>query len=202
MALGNSSSAIYLTISDGKITRQFKLPTGKSEVRTTKTGKVVHEEHYDYVDGKIVDISTKENDYGRFWNVTLDDNGEKYTIQFNFSGGTASAFLKTLPNVDLSKKVKLIPKQTIEGDKKKSTMFINQDGKALKWFWNRENPGSLPQMEKIKVKGKEVWDDSGMMEYLENYVTENILPKIKNNELAAVEMDGKDGQMGDDDPPF
>lgn len=202
MALGNTSSSIYLNIADGKIVRQFKLPTGKSEVRTTKTGKVVHEEHYDYVDGKIIDITTKENDYGKFWMVTLDDNGEKYIIQFNYSGGTASAFLKTLPNVDLSKKVKIIPKQTIENDKKKSTIFINQDGHALKWAWNKENPGELPQLEQKKVKGKIVWDDSEMMEFLENYVMKNIVPKLKAEEVVAVEMDGKDGQMGDDEPPF
>lgn len=202
MALGNSSSAIFLNIANGKIVRQFKLPTGKSEVRTTKTGKIVHEEMYDYVDGKIIDISTKENEYGKFWMVTLDDNGEKYTIQFNYSGGTASAFLKTLPNVDLSKKIKLIPKQTTEGDKTKSTLFINQDGHALKWKWNKDNPGGLPQLEQKKIKGKIVWDDSEQMDYLENYVTEHILPQIKNNELAAIEMDGKDGQIGDDEPPF
>jgi hypothetical protein len=178
MALGNTSNAIFLSIADGKIVRQFKNPTANSKERTTKTGKVVHEEKYDYVEGIITSVNTRENEYGKFWNITINDGGEEYIIQFNFSGGTASAFLKTLPNVDLSKPVKLTPKQTIENDKKKSTLFINQNGNALKWFWNKDNQGELPQLKKVKVKGKEQWDDSDMMEYLENYVNENIKPQL------------------------
>lgn len=180
MALGNSNSAIYLTISDGKVVRQFKNPTASSVERTTKTGKLVHEEKYDFVEGIITSITTKENDYGKFWLIGLSDNGENYQIQFNYSGGTASAFLKILPNIDLKRPVKIQPSQKIENDKKKSSLFISQGGNTLKWFWNKDNAGELPQIEKIKVKGKEVWDDSKQMEFLENYVRSEIIPQLAN----------------------
>jgi hypothetical protein len=189
MALGQNNSAIYLNIADGKIVRQFREATAHSIQRITKTGKVVHEEFYDYVEGLIAAIETKKNDYGKFWMITITDNGDRYVLQFNYSGGTASAFLKTLPNVDLSRSVKIIPKQTIEGDKKKSTVFLNQGGTAMKWFWNKDNSGDLPQLKKVKVKGKEQWDDSDMMEFLENYIRVNIQPKLAGLPAVAVEDD-------------
>lgn len=185
MALGNNSNAIYLSVSDGKIVRQFKNATDKSTTRVSKTGKTVHEEHYDYVEGLITSITTKENDYGKFWMVTIEDDGARYILQFNYSGGTAGAFLKQLPNLDLSKNVKLIPKQTIDGDKKKSTIFLNQGGSAMKWFWNKDNPGDLPPLKKVKVKGKEQWDDSEQMEFLESYVRTEIVPKLTGTPAAV-----------------
>lgn len=188
MALGNNNSAIYLKVSDGKIVRQFKTETPNSVVRITKTGKTVHEEFYDFVEGTITDIRTKENEYGKFWMVTLVDyhDGDlKYILEFNYSGGVANSFLRTLPNVDFSTPVQLKPKQTIDGDKKRTSLFINQSGKALKWAWTKENPGDMPQLKKIKVKGKEAWDDSDIMEFLEGYVASVIVPKLGQ----AVEVD-------------
>jgi hypothetical protein len=97
----------------------------------------------------------------------------------DYSSGYSSSFLKALPNVDISAKVKLSPKMTIEGDKKKTTLFINQHGTAAKHFYTKDNPNGLPQMVQKKVKGKMQWDDSEMMEFFENMVNTQILPKLK-----------------------
>jgi hypothetical protein len=86
----------------------------------------------------------------------------------NFSSGYSASFLKTLPNVKLSDRVQITPKLTIEGDKKKSVCFLNQNGSGLKWAFTRENPNGMPDLVKIKVKGKDTWDDSDRMEFLEN----------------------------------
>ena len=181
MALGNNSSSIYLQIMNGKIVRQFKSPTADSVQRTNKNGKVVHEESYGYVEGHITDISTKENDMGKFWVVTINDSGTEYKLEFNYSGGVAGAFLKALPNVDLAEPVRISPKLTVDGDKKKTTVFLNQHGKAAKWFWTKDNPGELPQMKKIKVKGVESWDDSEQLEYLEKYVKDLLMKALTTN---------------------
>jgi len=172
MGLGNNSSSIYLQIMNGKIVRQFKTPTADSVQRTNKNGKVVHEESYGYVEGHITDISTKENDMGKFWVITLNDAGTEYKLEFNYSGGVASAFLRTLPHVNFAEPVRISPKMTVDGDKKKTTVFVNQNGVALKWYWTKDNPGELPPLKKIKVKGKETYDDSEQMEYLEKYTAE------------------------------
>ncbi len=192
MALGQNNNAIFLNIADGKIIRRFQNPTKDSKERTlTKgpnTGKTVHEEHYSYVDGIITDIQTKDSDYGKSWLVTIEDNGEKCILQMDYSGGYSSAFLKALPNIDLSQKVKLSPKMTMEGDKKKTTLFINQHGTAAKHFYTKDNPNGLPQMVQQKVKGKLQWDDTAMMEFFENMVNTKILPQLKSYKAVAVEV--------------
>lgn len=193
MALGNNNNAIFLNIADGKIIRRFQNKTKDSIERTlTKgpnAGKVVHEEHYSFVEGLITDIQTKDSDYGKSWLVTLEDGGEKYVLQMDYSGGYSSAFLKALPNVDLSSKVKLSPKMTIEGDKKKTTLFVNQHGQAAKHFYTKENPNGLPQMVQKKVKGKMQWDDSEMMEFFEKMVNTEILPQLKSYKAVAAEVE-------------
>jgi hypothetical protein len=195
MALGNNNSAIYLSISDGKIVRRFKEKTKDSVERVltkgVNAGKTVHEEKYAFVEGLITNIEAKDSpQYGKNWIVTIQDETETYLLQMDYSSGYSSAFLKALPNVDINSKVKLSPKMTLEGDKKKATLFINQHGEAAKWAFTKDNPNGLPPMTKQKVKGKEVWDDSDMMEFLERMVNTEILPKLKS---VAVEL-------GDEEP--
>jgi hypothetical protein len=45
----------------------------------------------------------------------------------------------------------------------------NQNGSGLKWAFTKDNPNGMPDLVKIKVKGKDTWDDSDRMEFLENY---------------------------------
>lgn len=203
MALGNNNSAIYLNIADGKIVRRFKEKTANSVERTlTKgpnAGKIVHEETYAFVEGTITDIQTKDSDFGKSWLVTIRDGNEAYILQMDYSGGYSSAFLKALPNVELSSKVKISPKMTIEGDKKKTTLFINQHGKAAKHFFTKDHPNGLPPMVQKKMKGKIQWDDSEMMEFFEAMVKEEILPRLKNQPVAAdVTADGPE----EEEAPF
>ena len=193
MALGNSNSAIYLSVSDGKIVRRFKEPTAASKARTNKMGNTVHEESYDYVEGMITGISVRDTDYGKYWSVNIQDGADSYILQFQYSGGNANCFLKSIPNADLRKPIKIRPAVEIDGDKKRSKLFLVQDDKALRWFWTKDNPGDMPSLKKIKIKGVEQWDDSDMMEYLENYVKEHITPKLAGGIVNAQE---------DEDVPF
>lgn len=189
MALIDSSNAIYLSIGEGKITRRVKEPTGRSRERINKNGVTVHEEHYPAVEGIITDISVKDGDYGKQWIVKLEDDGDEYQLQMPYSSGYSASFLKALPNVDLSKKVRLTPKLTIEGDKKRTTLFIKQEGKAVKWAFTKENPQGIPQLRQIKVKGVTQWDDTDVMEFLENVVQEQIKTKLKGEQVPETESD-------------
>lgn len=183
MGLGKNNNAVFLSIGDGKITMRVKQPTESSVQRTTKEGKIINEEVFDHLTGRITDIKVTTHDqYGKFWNITVDDGEKAYTLQTNYSGGYASAFLKALPNADLSRELTLIPYMKKEGDKKKVTLFISQDGAALKHFYTKDDPKGLPEMKQVKVKGQLQWDDTDMMEFLENMVNTEILPKIKKSE--------------------
>jgi hypothetical protein len=183
----NQSSSIYLQISNGKLVRSFSSPTPKSVSRTNKVGKEVHEEFYDSLTGYVKGISTKETEYGKFWVINVNDGESDYTLSTNYSGGYAVSFLKAIPNADLSRVMTITPKIMVDGDKRNSVMFINQDGKGLKHYWTKDNPGQLPNLDKIKIKGKDTWDDTKRLEYLENFVKD--LFKSKVEPASAVDED-------------
>ena len=172
-------SVIFLQISNGKIVRQSKVPVENSVSRINKLGREVHELFYDSINGVITDVITRESEYGKSWVVSIKSEGKLYKLEFNYSSGYATTFLKALPNISFGNIVTLSPKLIIDGDKKKSVLFISQDGKGLKHFFTRDNPNGLPELKKIKIKGKESWDDSDRMEFLEQYVQNNIIPMIK-----------------------
>jgi len=182
-----SESVIFLQIANGKIVRQVKSAQEGSVSRVNKLGREVHELFYDSITGVITDVITRESEYGKSWVISIKSEGKLYKLEFNYSSGYATTFLKALPNVSFGDVVTLSPKLIIDGDKKKSVLFISQDGKGLKHFFTKDNPNGLPDLKKIKIKGKESWDDSDRMEFLEQYVKDNILPMIKSDLQDSIE---------------
>jgi hypothetical protein len=203
------NNAIFLSITNGKICKRVPQPTNDSKERVNKNGKTVHEEFYKGWKGRITAIATKDHpEYGKFWNVTLTDETGDAILQMNYSSGYAAAFLKMLPNVNLSGDVVITPKLTIDGDKKKTSLFITQHGEPVKWYYTRDNPNGLPELKKIKVKGKEQWDDSDVMEFLEKMVNTEIVPKLSAGGSGPVKatggaLDVEDIEpVSEDDLPF
>lgn len=205
------SNATYLTIYNGKLCKRVPQPTKTSQTRVNKQGKTVHEEFYKGWKGRITAIEVREHkEYGKFWNVTLTDEDGDVIIQMNYSSSFSQAFLKTLPNIDLKGDIVFTPSVKMEGDKKKSTVFINQHGKSVKWYYTKEDNKGLPKLKKIKVKGKESWDDSDILEFLEDMVKTDIVPKLpkgavpvagKKPEVIEVEAEETE-EVNPDDLPF
>jgi hypothetical protein len=180
MGLNQSQSkGVFLSITNGKLVRQFPSATDKSVSRVNKMGREVHEEFYDSLSGWLTDIKTKESEYGKSWVLVLKDEEGSYNLEMKYSSGYATSFLKAIPNANLSEVITLSPKLIVDGDKKQSVLFISQNGKGLKHYWTKDTPRDLPPMVKVKVRGVDTWDDTDRMDYLENYIKDNILPKIK-----------------------
>lgn len=202
------NNAIFLTISNGKICKKVPKKTAISQERVNKNGATVNEEYYKGWKGQITAISVREHkEFGKFWNITLSDNEGDAILQMNYSSGYAAAFLKTLPNVDLRSDVVITPNLKIEGDKKKTTIFITQHGQPVKWYYTKDNPNGIPELKKIKVKGKDQWDDSDIMEFLENMVNTEIVPKLPKAGAAAtsggaLDIEDIEPETSDDDLPF
>jgi hypothetical protein len=180
MGLNQSQSkGVFLSITNGKLVRQFSSPTEKSVSRVNKMGREVHEEFYDSLTGHLTDIKTKESEYGKSWVLVIKDNDGSYNLDMKYSSGYSTSFLKAIPNADLTQLITLSPKLIVDGDKKQSVLFISQNGKGLKHYWTKDTPRDLPPMIKVKVRGVDTWDDTDRMVYLENYINVSILPKIK-----------------------
>lgn len=187
MGLGNhGSSRTYLNIKEGKI--------------AIRKGDQV--EYFGNVSGYLTGIDIKDGKFGKELHLTLNDDGETYVLQTKFDGGYARGFMMAIKNADLRLPMVLVPKYEVVGDKKKSTMFINQDGTGIKWYWTKDNPGDLPQMTSREWKGKTEWDNTAQMEYLEKMILEDIKPKLSPARVGENSNTPAPAEQNNDDLPF
>jgi hypothetical protein len=196
---GENAGTIFLSVANGRLVRQHKEATKDTVSRVNKNDKTVHEEFFKDLTGRIVKITTKENDYGKQWQITFVDGDENFMVQMPYSGRYSSAFLKALPNVDPAEPVKFMPWEMDDKNKPGKTItgvtLYQNDGNGwtkIKPAFTKEEPNGLPEMKKVKVKGKETWDDSAMMEFLEERAKEwcaGITEPAKSEEGDAGELD-------------
>ena len=192
MGLKNYDGGKYISILNGKICQRVPDTTEGAIQRTNKLGKVVYEKFYDSFVGKLVDIKTVDTPYGKSWMFDFIDGKEIYHLQLSYSNSFAKMILKMLPNIDVTKEIKLSPQIKEVDGKNKSSIFINQDGVSIKHAYTREVPNGLPQMKQVKVAGNLVWDDTEALEFLEAMVKADILPK-----LDRIETQTSDGSIDD-----
>ena len=86
-----------------------------------------------------------------------------------------------LPNIDLTKKMKVSPSVKEVDGKNRSSLFVAQDGKYVKHAYTREAPNGMPDLNKIVVKGQDVYDDTARLLFLHSMVEKDILPKLRGN---------------------
>ena len=203
MGLENSTQGRFITILGGKFCQRVPEGTEGAIQRTNKIGKVVFEKFYDFFVGKLVGIKTQEGPYGKNWVFSFRDNADTYHLQLSYSNSFATAFLKMLPNVDLTKEMKVSPSVKEVDGKNKSTLFINQVNATgvmapIKHAYTKDNKNGLPDMEPVVVKGVQVWDDTKRLAFLQAMVERDILPKL-HIEGKAVSGVGTPTGFGDFD---
>lgn len=197
MGLDNREGGKYITILGGKFCVRVQQGTKGAVERVNKIGKTVYEVFYDSFTGKLVNIRTRDGSYGKSWEFDFRDGSEVYTLQLSYSNSYATNILKMLPNVDLTKEMKVQPSQKMEDGKTKSSLFISQDGTTLKHAYTKDNPRGLPPMVEVMVKGQKVWDDSARLAFLEAMVKSDILPKLpKENATQTAPAASEDQPSG------
>jgi hypothetical protein len=140
MALGNNSGnspKIYLSVGFGKL-RQKQLEN-KQKVdkdtpgaikRLTQQGAETWALEYDFVEGLIENIFFKEDtEYGNSFEVVVRDAADLYQISFTEESRYCIEFLKRLPNINLTKSVKLMVYDFVNKEgKRNSGVSIEQEG--------------------------------------------------------------------------
>ena len=180
----------YLSVSDGNLTRQHKQANDRTTERVTKTGKLVFEERFRDLTGMITNVNTRENDYGKQWQLTFEDGSDTYIVSMPYSSRYASSFLKALPNINIHEPLRFMPwamKDKNDVSKTVTGITMYQNDTKIAPAYTRDEPNGLPQMEKIKVKGKEQWDDSAMMEFLEQMAYKTFADVSDNNPVLDTE---------------
>ncbi len=179
MGLNTRQEGNFITILGGRFCLRVPEGTIGSASRVNKVGKTVHEMFYDSFTGKLVGIKTQDGSYGKSWIFSFQDKEDVYHLQLSYSNSFATALLKMLPNVDLSKEMKVSPSVKEVDGKNKSSLFINQDGVAIKHAFTKDRPNGMPDMEQVTVKGQLMWDDTKRIEFLHQMVASTIIPKLE-----------------------
>jgi hypothetical protein len=200
MAIGsNEGTAMYLSVSGGKLVQAFKTPQDGATPRVNKLGNTVYEIRHGWVSGYINDIATRTHDeFGKFWRVRITDGSENYIIEMPYSSGYANAFLRQVPNIDLGSPVKFEPADKKEGDKVTRSVFLKQHGQPLKWAFTKAEPNGMPDLKSVKVKGVTVWDDEDRMLFFEGVVKAKLAERTATVSVPIAEVSATD----DTDLPF
>lgn len=192
MGLEHRETGNFITIYAGKFSQRIRKPDNVSSPeeiqkwlkennavsRVNKLGKTVYEKYYESFTGKLVSLKITDGEYGKQWVFGFQDKKDIYLLQLPFSNSYSKNILKMLPNADLSKEMKLSPQVKDVDGKSKSSIFINQDGQALKHAFTKDNPNGLPPMTQVTVKGSLVWDDTDQMVFLAKMANDTIVPKL------------------------
>lgn len=204
MGLENREGGKYITILGGKFAIRVPEGTAGSVARVNKLGNTVYEKFYDSFTAKLVNIRTRESQYGKNWEFDFRDNGEVWTLQLSYSNSYAKNLIKILPNADLTKEMKIQPSSKVEDGKTKSSLFVSQDGVTLKHKYTRDNPNGMPDMEEITVKGAKQLDDTKQLVFLQAMIESDILPKLPKDSVPAaaqepLAVEGGSEEGSDDD---
>lgn len=201
MGLNNRKSGIYLSIGDGKINQSYGVtedtPGAIKKIR--KDGSIAYVLQYDSVSGFLTDIKVIEQEFSgakvKKWEFTIQDGDETYLLQVGYSSRYAKSILFALPNVDFSKGIEFSPWMKIVDDKKKTAVYLNQEGlngESVRWFFTRDEPNGMPEMKQVEFKGQLVWDDHDQCQFLERYVEEHIKPKLQGVQPEYTAMPAPD----------
>lgn len=174
MGLGNNAGkSTFVGIKDGKL-----------QVKKDNEISV-----FGHLSGLLTDLQIKDDEYdGKKYKkltLTIMDGDERFLLDMKVGSAYWVGFCMTIPNVDLTKEITLIPSMKVENNKERRTMFISQDGKALKRFWTKDNQGDLPQLTQIEFKGQMEWDNSAQNNWLMEYLTHQIKPRLPHPVMSG-----------------
>ena len=177
MLENNNENKIYVSVYDGKFTVRTDQSNPKAKERINKNGTKIYELLFDGISGileNVQDFKT-ENPFGSFRNIvfTLRDKEESYLLSTPYSSRESKGILMRLPNINLKNPIKIkIAK------KDHPFTWITQNDVTVPAKWTKDNPGNLPQMVKVEVKGKETFDDTEQMKFLFEFIQTNVVGKI------------------------
>lgn len=179
MALGNRNNNVkFMHIKDGK----FRIPNGQKDEQE----KTLYDEG-DQFDGLLTGLRFADKEFDgkpyREATLTFQDGGMIYRLGMNAGYGYVQGILRTLPNVDIHKRLCMSVKMEMVEQKKIVSVFLSQDDKPLKRYWTKDNPGNMPPVREFEGKnGQTEYDNRKQVQFVEDWLTENFIPKLSGQE--------------------
>lgn len=159
-----------------------------------------------YVEGVITEISYKQEKFKwegkdveyRSIRVKISDGDEDYVITEKVDSKAGRQLQLKLLNTSVGDRLKISPSNKDADGKKvdKATgVFVNINESPVHQKYSASNPGNCPAWEKIVVKGKEQYDNTKELQFLEREMLEH----FKN--AKAVEVASSAGEFHDSEIP-
>lgn len=154
---GGGAPTTYLQI-DSASKRMYiysKEPKEGYVEHTSSKGNVSYRQYVNNVSGKIVRAYLVDGNYGQVFNLTLEDEGQRYVIQFPVTDGAFYALARSIKNIDVTKEVKFSLYENKSNDKSYQNVLItypnekDSEGKEVKVAWGEELPKAVYN-EKLK----------------------------------------------------
>lgn len=172
----------YYSIINGKISRRVKKDTAGAIARENKLGETVYELQFDSLSGRLKDIQIEfKEKFGKQAKIILTEDGTDFCLNFSFSGSQSMGFFKRLPNIkpEIPIEIHTGIMHDVEKNKDRHWLTVKQNGTKVEYFYTKENPNGLPDMEQITVKGIKQWDSTKQLEFIEAYLNNEFLPKLR-----------------------
>jgi hypothetical protein len=205
MGFEQRESGKFFSIVGGKFVERVRDNTVGAVSRTNKNGVIVWELVHDCFVAKLIDIKVVESQnvqIGTQWAFKFQDGEEVYTLNLGYSNHIALAILKMLPNVDLTKPIKMSPSMSKGEDGiDKTSIFLAQDGKNIPYAHKKEAPNGMPEKQIVTVNGKQTSDYTAQIKFLHDMVTTKIVPKLGGVATVA-QAPVASGVVADEDIPF
>lgn len=155
------------------------------------------ETKYDELEGKLVDIYMKDEEYNgqssRKVYIVMDDGEDNLIIGFRLDSRYATGFFKFIKNVDLKEPFTLHPvtNKSIDKDGKEredySLIMSQPYQRYVKAYFTKDSPNGLPSMKQVKVSGKVVWDKTDLLEFYEQMIEKDLKPQLASKSQTVIE---------------
>lgn len=146
--LDNSSNdTIYVGTFNGTFTVRCS-PDAKGAVqRTTNTGQVIHEQHYNKLTGYIESLDYRKRDHDgityRSLIIAMSSSGGRFQLELDVFSDAALKFYHVMESIDPGHEVTL----SIGKKDKDLLFFVHQHGAALKWNYTNQDKRGRPDWE-------------------------------------------------------
>lgn len=217
----DTRGGVYIKVIDGKFKIRVPEDTKGAVPRVLdagpNSGDTIYELVYSSYEGHIKKAwIDKTGKYGATFNLKMADSQDSVTITVPFSSRHAKKFFAVMDNINLDKQVELsafkIPKKDRDGKVVKDEYIhgwtVKQQNEAVEFAIQKED---IPEMVKVRLKGKDNWDDSAQLEFFEekfnewkeaNFSEDDYEDKKTPSSKSKKDEDDSDSDDEEDDIPF
>ena len=133
--------------------------------------------------------------------ISIQDGSEKYTLTESADSRAGLQLQNKLLNTQVGDRISISPTKENGVDKDgkpivmTSGVFVNIGRNSVPQKYNKANPGDLPPWKKFVVNGKDIWDKTDQLNFLE----QELLAHFQH--AAAVEVASSTGEFHESEIP-